>query len=467
MPATATRLERLRDALSRPVAPDSLVAFRIAFGLLMLWDVYRYLSKGWVEGYYVGKEFLFTYPGFGWVRPWPGDLMVVHFYALGYLAILIAAGAAYRLATSLFFVGFTYVFLLERAHYLNHFYLIALVSLLMVVVPAHRAFSVDALLRPRLRAGAVPAWAVWLLRFQIAIPYTYGGIAKLDGDWLRGEPMRSWMAYVTDFPLVGRWFVEDWMVYAVSWSGLALDLLVVPGLLWRRTRPWAFAAAVLFHLMNSRLFTIGVFPWFMIAATTIFFEPDWPRRLVGLLRRSDAPAATSSPAPPFRIGRLGLGGLAVWCAIQLLVPLRHLLYPGAASWTEEGHAFAWHMKLRDKEGDVTFVAVDKTTGRREPLDGTQILSWRQYQKMSTRPYMIQQFARHLAEAERRRGRDDVEIRVESYAALNGREYQELIDPTVDLAAEPVSLLPARWIVPLDTPLRRGGGDRAAAFEASD
>ena len=32
--------------------------------------------------------------------------------------------------------------------------------------------------------------------------------------------------------------------------------------------------------MNASLFQIGVFPWVMIFLTTIFFAPDWPRRML-------------------------------------------------------------------------------------------------------------------------------------------------------------------------------------------
>jgi hypothetical protein len=37
-------------------------------------------------------------------------------------------------------------------------------------------------------------------------------------------------------------------------------------------------------------------------------------------------------------------------------------------------------------------------------------------------------------------------------SLNGRQPQLLVDPNVDLTKEQVSVLPARWIVPLTTPL---------------
>jgi hypothetical protein len=444
------RLERLRSRLARPVDASSLVVFRIAFGLVMAWEAYRYLSKGWVQQHYVDPEFHFTYMFFGWVRPWPGEWMHVHFYALGALALLIAAGAAYRAAATLFFAGFTYVFLLERALYLNHFYLICLISFLMILVPAHRALSIDALLRPRLRRDTVPAWSVWLLRFQVGVPYFFGGIAKLDSDWLRGEPMRTWMADRTDFPVIGPLFTQDWVVYSASWFGLLLDLLVVPGLLWRRTRPVAYALAVAFHLMNAGLFEIGIFPWLMMAATTIFFEPDWPRRL---LRRGPAAPTAAAGATPRLLSRAAFGALVLWCAVQVLAPLRHFLYPGPASWTEEGHMFSWHMKLRNKEGDIRFFIVHRETGARQRIHHDLGLTERQHAKMSTRPAMIQQFARHIDEELRARGYTQYEVRVEAFASLNGRPFQRLIDSTVDLAGEPARrVLPAPWIVPLHTPL---------------
>lgn len=199
--------------------------------------------------------------------------------------------------------------------------------------------------------------------------------------------------------------------------------------------------------MNALLFQIGIFPWFMIAATTIFFEPDWPRRLLRL------PAAALAKAPRFALHQYLAVFLGVFAVLQILVPLRHFLYPGVTNWTEEGHTFAWHMKLRSKKGSVEFFAVDSATGDREPIDHEEYLTNRQYSKMATRPYMIRQFSHFLAEERRRQGRPDAEIRVEASAKLNGREYQRLIEPAVDLASVPYSLLPARWILPLETPLR--------------
>ena len=443
---TYNRLRVPTTRLFEPVDISSLVFFRVAFGSILVWEVVRYFSHGWISRYYIEPSFYFTYLGFDWVRPWPGAGMVVHFSVLGVLAGFIALGFLYRISSVLFFVGFTYVFLLDQTNYLNHFYLISLISFLMALLPAHRAFSIDALMRPSIRSDTTPAWSVWILRLQLAIAYMYGGIAKIHPDWLRGEPMRQWLAARSDFPLIGSLFVEEWMVYLFVYGGLLIDLLAPPLLMWRRTRPVAFVAVVLFHLLNARLFSIGIFPWFMIAATTIFFAPDWPRRL---LRKASPRIMETAPRGYGRGERLLVTLLAVYVLIQLLVPLRHQLYPGRVSWTEEGHNFSWHMKLRDKEAIAEFYVTDPASGRTWEIDSSDYLSKRQVRKMKTRPQLILAFSHHLARVFRNEGYPNVEVRVRAWASLNGRPYQALVDPDIDLAKKRRRVGHAKWIVPLE------------------
>jgi hypothetical protein len=272
--------------LFEPIDIAPLVFFRVVFGGIMLWEVYRYFSYGWIERYFIEPTFFFKYQGFGWVRPFAGDGMYIHFAALGVLAACILLGFCYRLAAALFFLGITYVFLLDQTNYLNHLYLICILSFILIFVPAHRALSLDAALRPRLRSSTAPAWTLWLLRFQIAVPYFFGAIAKFNADWLlAAQPMRMWLADRTDFPVIGRWFTEPWAAYFMSWGGFLFDLLFVPLLLWRRTRPFAFAFAAVFHLMNFQLFHIGVFTWLMLVASLIFLPPP-ATRFAGGCRRS-------------------------------------------------------------------------------------------------------------------------------------------------------------------------------------
>lgn len=456
--------------LFAPTAIAPLVYFRIAFGAIMLWEVWRYFEYGWIARYYIQPTFFFTYLGFDWIHPLPGQTMYLFFYGMGVLALLIMLGLFYRVSALLFFLGFTYWFLLDQTNYLNHFYLISLVSFLMIFMPAHRTLSLDALRRPSLLADTAPNWTLWLLRFQIGVAYFYGGIAKINPDWLQGVPMNYWLAARTDFPLIGPLFTEYWMALLFSYGGLLFDLLVVPCLLWRRTRTPALLVALLFHLTNARLFSIGIFPWFMIAATFILFAPDWLRR-TPLWRWGGVPDAEAElPETPRRLNRaqrwtVALVGLYV--AWQVLMPLRHWLYPGYVSWTEEGHNFSWHMKLRGKGGMLNMYIFDPATYTTEEINLYDRLTSRQLDKMSTRPDMILLFAHHVADQLRAQGRDNFSIHARAMVSLNGREPQLMIDPQVDLASQPRDIWHDDWILPLVTPLFPEDLPASAAAVAGD
>jgi vitamin K-dependent gamma-carboxylase-like protein len=462
--------QRIGAALFEPVDISFLVFFRVVFGAILVWEVYRYFTRGWITRYFVEPGITFTYYGFSWVKPWPGRGMYVHFAVLGLAATCVMAGFLYRFAAPVLFLAFTYFFLLDQTRYLNHFYLVCLISFLMCFLPAERAFSIDSLLRPRIRSDVVPAWTLWLLRAQIGIPYFYGGIAKLNSDWIRGgEPMRIWLAPFAKVAGIGHLFAAEWVVYSFVFSGLLLDLLVVPLLLWRRTRLFAFAAAVLFNLINAVIFEIGIFPWLMLGALLIYFPPDLMRRAARAFMYQgeefeDAPpprevATKPEPIverrsfPPLSASqKLVAGLLAAYFVVQLLLPLRHFLYPGNVSWTEEGHNFAWHMKLRTKGGEAVFTVTDPGSGRTWTINPHDYLESHQVTKVITKPDLVVLFAHHLAEEKRREGYENVEVRARIMCSLNGRQPQLLIDPNVDLSKEELSLVHKPWILPLTTPL---------------
>ncbi|MBN8420410.1 MAG: HTTM domain-containing protein [Verrucomicrobia bacterium] len=441
-----------------PVDIAWLAFFRILFGGVMLVEVIRYFAYGWIE-IFNASDFLFRFYAFEWVEPWPDPFMHLHFAALGMAALCIALGFCYRFAAAFFFIGFTYVFLLDETRYLNHFYLISLISFLMIFLPAHRAWSVDAWLRPTIRSSVTPAWTLWLMRAQIGIPYFFGGIAKLDSDWLHGQPMRMWLAQRSHMPLIGPYVHTEWLVYFFVLGGLLLDLLIVPALLWRRTRLLAFFAAASFHLLNSQLFRIGIFPWLMLGATFIFFPPDAARRCLHRLARRPRSASVRE-MPPHRTAlwwspsRRVLTAVALYLAIQVLLPLRHFAYPGNVHWTEEGHRFSWHMKLRTKSGEALFDLLSPATGRTWLVDPMDHLSDDAYAKMTTHPDMILQYAHYLAAQKHREGFPDIQVRARALVSLNGRPPRPLIDHRVDLAQQPRTLAHAAWILPLTEPLSR-------------
>jgi hypothetical protein len=431
--------------LNEPVDALGLAFFRIAFGVLMLGAVVRFVAYGWVHDLYIAPPFHFTYLGFDWVRPWPGDGLYWHFGLMGLAAVGIALGAFTRLSAFVFFLTFTYAELLDKATYLNHYYLVSLIALLLCFLPSSAAFSVDSWRRRRRSveaSGRVGRWVYLLLRAQIGLVYFFAGFAKLNSDWLfSAEPLRTWLPVHADAPLVGPLLAEPALAYVMSVAGAVFDLSVAPLLFVRKTRLFAYLAAASFHVAVWLLFPIGVFSWVMIVCGTIFFDPDWPRRFFGKF-----PPPLEHGAPP-DLRPVSAGVLAVYLALQLFVPLRFLLYPGNPNWTEEAFRFAWRVMLIEKSGSVEYRVVTSEGERLvKPRDGLTPL---QDKMLSTQPDMIHEYALELARRERACTGAPVKVYAEAWAALNGRPSQRLLDPGVDLAAEPRSILPKRWIVPLE------------------
>lgn len=439
----------------------SLTFFRIGFGALAATWGWDYLAAGRTHFLYVEPRFFFSYDYFDWVRPWPGPGMYLHFLALIVLAVCIACGAFYRIATLLFAIGFTYVFLLDRTNYQNHYYLLALISWSLVFLPLHRNVSVDAWLRPALRSQTAPAWSLWLTRFHIMLPYFFGGVAKLSPDWLVGEPMRTMLAGRADIPLLGHLLASELAVWLFSWGGLLFDLAVVPLLLWRPTRPLAYSACVAFHLTNSLLFQIHVFPWFMILATTIFFEPDWPRRVLGgaalPIAEPDTGSAAQSRSSAWKL-KLAAGLLVVYAVFHVTWPLRCTFYSGDTNWTEQGHLFSWRMMLRGKTGGVRYFITDPATKQTWLPDLRVYLNPEQFGKFPRDPELILQLAHHLAEEQRAELGRDVEVRALVLLSLNGRKPQLLIDPNVNLVHKKRGERTRPWVLPQSEPLRYPGWD---------
>ncbi len=451
-PNTASgRLSRLIPPLWAPVDAASLAVFRIAFGIVMAWWAIDDLRLGRVRELYVVPRFHFSYYWFDFVRPWPEAGPYLHYVAMLILAVMIAAGFMYRVCMPLFAVAFTIFFLWDRTNYQNHYVLLLLLSWTMVFLPLNRAWAVDASELGSRTPPVIACGAVWWIRFHIALPYFFGGLAKFNHDWLTGAVMREFLSLKANVPIVGPWLATPSAAIFCAWAGLVFDLAVVPLLLWQRTRWLAFLAAITFHVANHFLFEIHIFPWFMILATTIFFAPDWPRKLC---RR---PAVTLPASPsmdwsrlPFR-QRLGIIGVLVYAAFLLAFPLRYLLYAGDSGWHERGHYFSWRMMLRSKLAVVRYYITDPQSGDSWHPQLRQVLCMNQVVTFGRDPEMVLDLAHYLADECRRETGRTVEVRALVLATYNGRKPQLLIDPTVDLAKEPRGFYRRSWIMPQQEP----------------
>lgn len=441
------------------VDATSLAAFRVLFGLLMCAGTLRFMAYGWVEQFFVEPDFFFHYWGFEWVEPLSPMGMQGVFVAIAVLAFMVAIGLFYRAAIIGFFVLFSYVELIDVANYLNHYYLVSLLALLLCFSPANAAWSVDAHLRPGVRRAKIAAIHLWLLRFQVGLVYVFAGVAKLGGDWLvHGQPLNIWLSSRVDAPLVGGLFGLWWVALAMSWAGMLHDLLMPLFLSFKKSRLAAYAVLVVFHVATGYLFRIGTFPVIMMVSATVFFGPSWPKRWVPeRLWPKPGPSAQKRTEGRGRGAARGAAvGLAViYCVAQLGLPLRSLAYPGNVLWHEQGMRWSWKVLVREKNGAVTFRVRVADRAREYHISPSRYLSSHQEREMSGQPDLILQLAHHIGDEFRAKGHEGVEVRVDALVSLNGRKPQRMVDPDVDLMGVEDGVGLARWVLPGPTqpPLR--------------
>ena len=246
--AGARAWSHFQSALFEPIDVTWLAALRVLFGLAMAISMARFIAYGWIDDFFVSPRFHFKYWGFGWALPLGPSGMHALFWALGALALALAVGFCFRAAAWLFVAGFTYLQLVDVTTYLNHYYLASLLGLLLAVSPAQRVWSVDAWLRRSRATPVIPAGWLYLFRFQVAVVYTFAGIAKAHGDWLlHAQPLGIWLGSKTGMPVLGLLFEQTWAAPLMSWAGFLFDTTITGFLLARKTRPFAYAAVIAFH----------------------------------------------------------------------------------------------------------------------------------------------------------------------------------------------------------------------------
>jgi vitamin K-dependent gamma-carboxylase len=453
VPQATTTRTRLLEHLNKPTPADALVIFRVIFGLLVTVGALRFLWNGWVDSFFVKPTFFFTFDFAPWVEVGPPWLMLGLVVALAVLGLCVALGLFYRCSTVLLLLVFSYLELTDVTNYLNHYYQVSILALLLCFMPLHRRGSLDVRRKPAIAVEAFPAWMTFLLRFQVGIVYVFAALAKLNSDWLlHAQPLNIWLLARTDVPILGSFLGSYDMALAMSWGGFLNDLLIVPALLYRPTRKWAYGLVVVFHILTGYLFNIGMFPLIMIGTATIFFDSDWPSRLFRRWRNPPPghPPATerSKSTHPMVLGKVGLVLLVGWCSLHLAVPLRTYAYVGPTNWHEQGMRFSWRVMVREKNGSVMYKV--KTRERRRPrlVSPSKYLTAAQEREMSGQPDLILQLAHHIAADFESQGYRDVEVRADAIVSWNGRLLARLIDPDVDLAKETISFFEsAHWILP--------------------
>ncbi|XP_019618964.1 PREDICTED: vitamin K-dependent gamma-carboxylase-like isoform X2 [Branchiostoma belcheri] len=446
--------------LTKPVDPLTLAVFRFLFGAAMVVHIVRaVLTQDVIEAnfqdFFPETNFHYYFAMNVW-KP-PVDVTWLIFWACAVSAGLLSIGFLYRLASLSFLFLFTYINLMEKARYNNHYYLYVLVSFLFLITDCHTSFSLDHLIarwRGKKNERTVPAWHLYIFRFQIFVCYFYGSIAKMNYDWvIRGEPCKTWFYRVEPIRQLAEMvvpveYVPSVIGYFFSTGGLAFDFLIGFMLLSQTFRPMGFLLTFGFHLTNHFVFKIGTFPWVMMATNIIFIEPETASKIPILKSFAYSAYPKSNDEKKTKISKLCrplLVLLFCYVTAQCLVPFRHWLYPGDVNWTMEGHQFSWRMMLNAED------VVLRTLIR--PQDGAEVvhtgyqLNARQMKRMITDPEMILQYAQYLGREHMQTTGSPASVRLDMWRSLNNRPFQRWVDPSVDLTTTDYWAFHYAWLEP--------------------
>ena len=428
-----------------------LAVFRILFGFMMLASIIRFWSFGWIETLYIEPIFSFSYYGFHWL-PNLGQFTYLLFVICGVSAFSVAIGYRYRLSIVLFFLSFTYIELLDKTTYLNHYYFISCLSFLLIFLPANCCYSIDALRLKKIRANKVPAWSINSIKLLLCIVYFFAGLAKLNSDWLlNAMPLQIWLPSKYDIPFLGDLLQQSWIHYAFSWGGAFYDLAIPFLLLWKPSRSIAFVLVVIFHVLTRILFPIGMFPYIMIVSALIFFDATFHERILSffswLLKKIRLyRAVKANDLQKGKTTKIASYVVALFIVVQLLLPWRYVLYPKELFWTEEGYRFSWRVMLMEKAGYAQFIVKNTKTGSQFAVNNSDFLTPFQEKQMSTQPDFILEYAHYLGAHFKSQGHQNIAVHVESYVALNGRLSQPFINPEVNLLDLEDTLMHKDWIL---------------------
>ncbi|MFS4417991.1 HTTM domain-containing protein [Maribacter sp. 2307ULW6-5] len=422
----------------------ALILFRIFFGILVALESFGAIATGWVRRNLAETQYAFPFIDFEWLRPLPGTGMYLYFAVMGLLGVFIAVGYRYRASIVAFTLLWTGVYLMQKTAYNNHYYLLVLVSLLMCFFPAHASHSVDAKKKPTLRSNTMHSYVKWIVVLQLLIVYVYASVAKLYGDWLDFGMIEILMRPRANYPVLGPLLQEPWAHKIIGTVGILFDLLIVPALLWKPTRRFAFICSIFFHLFNSVVFHIGIFPYLSLAFCVFFFEPRTLRNV--FFKKSASLTDQKVQVPSYHKGFVVV--LSLYFAVQFLLPLRHHVLQGDVLWTEEGHRLSWRMMLRSRQGKGTFLVVPKNSADTLVIAPGQYLTKNQQRKVFAYPDFAWQFAQFLKREHAKEGKEVSVYLKNSKVSINGRPYAPFIDSKTDLANTPWD--PWRhhdWILP--------------------
>ncbi|XP_062583429.1 vitamin K-dependent gamma-carboxylase-like [Saccostrea cucullata] len=461
-----TSLSALVRYLCLPTDPANLAVLRIAFGILMMADIPQERGMSHADVRW-GRQDVCRFPLFSALKVAPLEWMYIIYLIMFIGALGITLGLFYRTSCLLFCSTYWYIFLLDKTAWNNHSYLYGLMGIILMAVDANRCWSLDGLLNNSMNNSHVPWWNYVICRTQIFLVYFIAGLKKLDLDWISGYSMqrlsKNWV--FDPFRLVLT--DEQIDLFIVHIGGLTIDLSGGILLLFDRTRPLAIFFLSSFHLMNSTMFSIGMFPYAMLATLPLFCSADWPRKIVPRLpkclqmfistdseiqpsshciynkedikpeedeqHKGTVTSSCKSPPPtsPSLVHKLGVIFTVLYIGVQLFLPYSHGITKGYNNWTNGLYGYSWDMMVHSwSTQHIRLSYRDKISGKEGFLDPTAFVD-KTGRRWSSHGDMVVQYAHCVADILQNYNMS-VELYFDIWKSMNNRFQQRMFDPRVNV-----------------------------------
>lgn len=434
-------LGAMSQILFKRIDNSPLIIFRIFFGFLVACESFGAIFTGWVKRVFIDPQFTFSFIGLEWLQPLPGLGMYLYFVLMGFLGISIMLGYRYRFAIIAYALLWAGVYFMQKSSYNNHYYLLLIISFFMIFLPANRYKSLDVKQKRVQESYSMPKWISLLFIFQIGIVYVFAALAKLYPDWLNGSFTKNLLLGTTTSPFLIEIFSQKWFYLFIAYAGIFFDLLIVPLLLFKKTRTLALLASLVFHLFNAVFLQIGIFPFFALSFALFFYDSNSIKQL---FFKSKPTEEKLSGFSALNSGILVYSIFIPFLFIQLLFPLRHYLIDGDVLWTEEGHRLSWRMMLRERSGYIIIKIKDLVTGKEVVYDYHKNLTQKQINNLATKPDFIWQYCQRIKKEYKNQ---QISIFIDCKNSINRGDYKTLIDPKQDfVTAEWDYFWHNKWIV---------------------
>jgi vitamin K-dependent gamma-carboxylase len=428
--------KELNKKLSEPMEFTPFFLLRILFGLIAAINPLLIVSNTNVFNTYF-KEYEIYFNYFDFIRPFDLETMKILFIISSINALGIAFGFLYKFNCLMYLILTTYFFSINQMFFQNHYYLIILLSLICLFVPLNSQKSIDSKLFPKIKKETLPAVYFLVFKMQMIIVYLFGAIVKINSDWLKAYPLRMWLENFTTMSFWGELRHSTALAYALSYGGLFFDLLIVPGLMYKKTRKISFVLLAGFHFINHNIFQIGVFPFLAFGLTVILFS-DW--KIV-------------AEAKPIKSNTKYHNWILFWIylIIQILIPMKHFLYEGNPVWNGKGHFFSWRMRLSELDNNFYFIVINPLTNQRieiNPDSPHPYLTKKQYAFLSMAPDLVVKTAKYIAQDFYNKSGIYPQVYLGGGLSLNGRPLEPYANLSMDLAKEEYHYFTSYpWILP--------------------